>query len=149
MLFPKKVAHRKWQSNRKSDAKLLRPATRGITVAFGDWGLQATTPSRVRSNQIEAARRVISRTLGKTGKIWIRIFPDQPVTKKAAEVPMGKGKGDPDHFVFEVAPGRILFEVQGVSDELAQKALRKAVAKLPLKAKVVSKAQASVTGDNA
>jgi large subunit ribosomal protein L16 len=139
MLFPKKVAHRKWQVGRKSPEKLARPETRGITVAFGEYGLKATTPSRVRSNQIEAARRVISRTLGKTGKIWIRIFPDQPITQKAAEVPMGKGKGDPDHFVFEVAPGRILFEVEGVPEELARKALRKAVAKLPLKAKVVTR----------
>lgn len=141
MLFPKKVAHRKWQVGRKSLAKRSRPETRGITVAFGDFGLKATTPSRVRSNQIEAARRVISRTIGKTGQIWIRIFPDQPITQKAAEVPMGKGKGDPDHFVFEVAPGRVLFEVKGVPEELARKALRKAVAKLPLKAKVVSRAE--------
>lgn len=141
MLFPKKVAHRKWQTGRKSPEKLARPATRGITVAFGDFGLKATSPSRVRSNQIEAARRVISRTIGKTGKIWIRIFPDQPITQKAAEVPMGKGKGDPDHFVFEVAPGRVLFEVAGVPEDIARKALRKAVAKLPLKAKVVTRAE--------
>jgi large subunit ribosomal protein L16 len=141
MLFPKKVAHRKWQSNRKSPDKLNKPDTRGITVAFGEFGLKATTPSRVKSNQIEAARRVISRTLGKTGKIWIRIFPDRPITKKAAEVPMGKGKGDPDHFVFDVSPDRVLFEVSGVPEELARKALRKAVAKLPLKAKVVSRAE--------
>lgn len=141
MLFPKKVAHRKWQTGRKSEAKLNRPATRGTTIAFGEFGLQATTPSRVRSNQIEAARRVISRTLGKTGQIYIRIFPDRPITKKAAEVPMGKGKGDLDHYVFEVEPGRILFEVKGAtSEELARKALRKAVNKLPLKAKVVAKA---------
>ena len=91
----------------------------------------------MRSNQIEAARRVISRTLGKTGKIWIRIFPDKPITKKAAEVPMGKGKGDPDHFVFEVRPGRIVFEVEGVSEEIAKEAFRKAVTKLPLTGKLV------------
>lgn len=137
MLFPKKVKHRKWQVGRKSPAKLQRPDTRGVTVAFGSYGLKATTPSRVRSNQIEAARRVISRTLGKTGKIWIRIFPDKPITKKPAEVGMGKGKGDPDHFVFEVAPGRVLFEIDGVSEEIAREALRKAAAKLPLKAKFV------------
>ena len=98
MLFPKKVKHRKWQVGRKSEEKRNRPDTRGVTVAFGSYGLKATSPSRVRSNQIEAARRVISRTLGKTGKIWIRIFPDKPITKKPAEVGMGKGKGDPDHF---------------------------------------------------
>ncbi len=141
MLFPKKVAHRKWQTGRKSEEKRNRPATRGITVAFGEFGLQATTSSRVRSNQIEAARRVISRTLGKTGQIYIRIFPDRPITQKAAEVPMGKGKGDLDHYVFEVEPGRIIFEVKGAtSEELARKALRKAVNKLPLKARVVTKA---------
>lgn len=141
MLFPKKVAHRKWQSNRKSPEKLAKPDTRGVKVSFGEFGLKATTPSRVKSNQIEAARRVISRTIGKTGKIWIRIFPDRPITKKAAEVPMGKGKGDPDHFVFEVSPDRIIFEVSGVPEEIARKALKKAVAKLPLKAKVVSRAE--------
>ncbi|MCB9811239.1 MAG: 50S ribosomal protein L16 [Candidatus Nomurabacteria bacterium] len=137
MLFPKKVKHRKWQVGRKSPEKLSRPDTRGITVAFGTYGLRATSPSRVKSNQIEAARRVISRTLGKTGRIWIRIFPDQPITKKAAEVPMGKGKGDPEYFVFEVHPGRILFEVEGVPEDLAREAFRKAVAKLPLQGKLV------------
>jgi len=139
MLFPKKVKHRKWQVGRKSEAKRNRPDTRGITVAFGDYGLKATTASRVTPNQLEAARRVISRTMGKTktGKIWIRVFPDRPVTKKAAEVPMGKGKGDPDHFVSEVRPERILFEIKGVSEEVAREALRKAAAKLPLKAKFV------------
>lgn len=137
MLFPKKVKHRKWQVGRKNEERLNRPETRGITVAFGSYGLKATSPSRVTSNQIEAARRVISRTLGKTGKIWIRIFPDKPVTKKPAEVGMGKGKGDPDHFVFEVRPGRILFEVEGVSEEVAREAMRKATAKLPLQAKFV------------
>lgn len=139
MLFPKKVKHRKWQSARKSEEKLSRPDTRGITVAFGSYGLKATSPSRVKSNQIEAARRVISRTLGKTGRVWIRIFPDRPITKKAAEVPMGKGKGDLDHYVFEVAPGRILFEVDGVTEEVAREALRKATAKLPVTGRVVTR----------
>jgi len=144
MLFPKKTKHRKWQVMRKSSAKLMAPETRGITVAFGDYGLKATTQSRVNSNQIEAARRVISRTLGKTGRIWIRIFPDRPVTKKAAEVPMGKGKGDPDHFMFEVRPGRVLFEIDGVSEEVAREALRKAACKLPLKAKFVRREETRV-----
>lgn len=139
MLFPKKVKHRKWQVGRKSEEKRNRPETRGVTVAFGSYGLKATTASRVRSNQIEAARRVISRTLGKTGKIWIRIFPDKPITKKAAEVPMGKGKGDPDHFVFEVAPGRVLFEVDGVPEDVAREAMRKAAAKLPVKGRFVTR----------
>lgn len=139
MLFPKKVKHRKWQVGRKSETSLNRPDTRGTSVAFGSYGLKATTPSRVKSNQIEAARRVISRTLGKTGKVWIRIFPDRPVTQKAAEVPMGKGKGDPDHFVFEVAPGRIIFEVDGVTEKVAREAMRKATAKLPLKGRFVTR----------
>lgn len=137
MLFPKKVKHRKWQIGRKNEQKLMKPDTRGLTVAFGSYGLKATSPSRVKSNQIEAARRVISRTLGKTGRIWIRIFPDKPITKKPAEVGMGKGKGDPDHFVFEVAPGRILFEVEGVPEDVAREAMRKATAKLPLTARFV------------
>lgn len=137
MLFPKKVKHRKWQIGRMSEEKRQRPDTRGITVSYGSYGLKALTDARVKSNQIEAARRVISRTMGKAGKAWIRIFPDRPVTKKAAEVPMGKGKGDPDHFVFEVRPGRILFEVDGVSEEVAREAFRKATAKLPLQGKFV------------
>ncbi len=142
MLVPKKVKHRKWQTNRISEARRQRPDTRGITVAHGQYGLKATSGGRLRSNQIEAARRVISRTLGKTGKIWIRVFPDRPITKKAAEVPMGKGKGDPDHFVFEVRPDRILFEVSGVKEEVAREAFRKATAKLPVKAKFVRKSEA-------
>lgn len=139
MLFPKKVKHRKWQIGRRHPDKLKLPDTRGTTIAFGAFGLKATSQSRVKSNQIEAARRVISRTLGKTGKIWIRIFPDKPMTKKPAEVGMGKGKGDPDHFVFEVLPGRVLFEIDGVTEAVAREALRKATAKLPVKAKVVTR----------
>jgi large subunit ribosomal protein L16 len=137
MLVPKKVKHRKWQTNRISEARRNRPATRGTTVSHGKYGLKATSASRVKSNQIEAARRVISRTVGKTGRVWIRIFPDRPITKKAAEVPMGKGKGDPDHFVFEVQPERIIFEIDGVSEAIAKEAVRKATAKLPMKAKFV------------
>jgi len=137
MLFPKKVKHRKWQTQRKSEAKRNRPDTRGITISYGSYGLKATSGCRIKSNQIEAARRVISRTMGKAGKSWIRIFPDRPVTRKAAEVPMGKGKGDPDHFVFEVRPGRILFEIDGVSEEIAREALRKATAKLPVNTRFV------------
>ena len=144
MLFPKKTKHRKWQVMRKNPAKLMAPDTRGVSVAFGEYGLKANTNARVDSNQIEAARRVISRTLGKTGRIWIRIFPDRPVTQKAAEVPMGKGKGDPDHFMFEVRPGRILFEVGGVPEEVAREAMRKAACKLPLKAKFVRREETRV-----
>lgn len=144
MLFPKKVKHRKWQVGRKSEANRATPDTRGVTVAFGSYGLKALTPARVESRQIEAARRVISRTLGKTGKIWIRIFPDKPVTKKPAEVGMGSGKGDPDHFMFEVHPGRILFEVEGVSEAVAREAFRKATAKLPVKGKCVAREETTV-----
>lgn len=139
MLFPKKVKHRKWHTDRKSETKLARPETRGITVAFGTFGLKAETPSRVAANQIEAARRAMTRFAGKTAKIWIRIFPDRPVTKKAAEVPMGKGKGDPDHYVFQVRPGRVLFEIDGVTEVVAREALRKAGTKLPVKTKIVAR----------
>jgi large subunit ribosomal protein L16 len=139
MLFPKKVKHRKWQTGRKNPAKLLRPDTRGTTVAFGSYGLKATTSHRITSNQIEAARKVLSRATGKGGKLWIRIFPDRPVTQKAAEVGMGKGKGDPKHFVFEVRPGRVMFEVDGISETVARDALRRAGSKLPVKVSVVTR----------
>ncbi len=139
MLFPKKVKHRKWQNARKSPEKLARPDTRGITVSFGSYGMKATTAARVTSNQIEAARKVLSRATGKTGKMWIRIFPDRPVTAKPAEVGMGKGKGDPKGFVFEVRPGRVLFELDGVEDVKARDAIRRAGAKLPVKINVVTR----------
>lgn len=139
MLFPKKVKHRKWQTGRKSPEKLSRPDTRGTTVAFGSHGMKATTASRVTSNQIEAARKVLTRVTGKGGKLWIRIFPDRPVTQKPAEVGMGSGKGDPKYFVFEVRPGRILFELDGVADAAARDAMRRAGAKLPLKVTVVTR----------
>lgn len=139
MLFPKKVKHRKWQTGRKSPEKLMRPETRGTTVSFGSHGMKATTPHRVTSNQIEAARKVLTRVTGKGGKLWIRIFPDRPVTQKPAEVGMGSGKGDPKHFVFEVRPGRILFELDGVEDKVARDAMRRAGAKLPLKTTVVTR----------
>ncbi len=139
MLFPKKVKHRKWQNARLSEAKLARPETKGVDVSFGAFGLKAETPARVAANQIEAARRAMQRHAGKTAKVWIRIFPDRPVTKKAAEVPMGKGKGDPDRYVFEVRPGRVLFEIDGVTEIVAREALRKAGCKLPIKTKVVAR----------
>lgn len=138
MLFPKKVKHRKWQRMRKNPTKVSAD-TRGIDLAFGQYGLKATTDVRVRSNQIEAARRTISRAIGKNGRTWIRIFPDRPWTQKAAEVGMGKGKGDMQGFEFQVWPGRIIFEVDGVSEEVAKEALRKAAAKLPLKGRFVTR----------
>ena len=139
MLFPKKVKHRKWQTGRKNPEKLARPATRGTTLAFGSFGIKAQSGARVRSNQIEAARRALARSITKSGKVWIRIFPDKPYTQKAAEVGMGKGKGDLQGYVFEVKPGRMLFEVDGVPEAAAREGLRKAGAKLPCKVRVVSR----------
>ena len=138
MLFPKKVKHRKWQVGRKNPKK-VGVATRGITVAFGTYGLKAETHGRIKSNQIEAGRKTISRVLKKTGKMWIRIFPDRPYTSKPAEVKMGKGKGDLKGYEVEVRPGRVIYEVDGVSEEVAKDTLRKAGAKLPIKTKVVSR----------
>ena len=138
-LFPKKVKHRKWQTGRKNPAKLLRPATRGVNVDFGSHGLKAIGHARVNSNQIESARRAMSRHMGKVGRSWIRIFPDRPFTKKPAEVKMGKGKGDPQGYQSDVQPGRIIFEIDGVSDEVAREALRKAGTKLPVKTKIVTR----------
>lgn len=139
MLFPKKVKHRKWQRARRSDAAKNRFETRGLTVAFGSYGLKSAGYARIRSTQIESARRAITRTLGKTGRVWIRIFPDRPYTQKAAEVGMGKGKGDPQGYEVEVLAGRMLFEVDGVSREIAQEALRKAGTKLPMKTRFVAR----------
>lgn len=139
MLAPKKTKYRKWQTGRKHPDRLLKPDTRGVTVAFGSYGLKAMTPARITSNQIEAARRALSRASGKTSKIWIRVFPDRPVTKKPAEVRMGSGKGDLDHYVMEVRPGRILFEIDGATEAVAREALRKAGTKLPMKVRVVAR----------
>ena len=139
MLTPKKVKFRKWQTGR-SNPKRYSSDTRGIKLAFGSYGLKSETQARVRSIQIESARKVISRTLTKTGKYWIRIFPDRPYTAKAAEVGMGKGKGDPQGYCFDVLPGRIIFEVDGVDEIVAHEALRKAGSKLPLKTRIVSRA---------
>ncbi len=140
MLFPKKVKFRKSQTFRRN-AKRDMLASRGATMAFGSHGLKAVTHARVRSNQIESARKVIARNLGKTGKSWIRVFPDKPFTQKPPEVKLGKGKGDPVGYEVEVWPGRILFEVDGVVDTTAVKALVAAAKKLPLKAKVVTRHQ--------
>ena len=139
MLLPKKVKFRKWHTMRLNP-KAMTPETRGTKIAFGSYGLKAETQARVKSNQIESARKVISRTLTKSGKYWIRIFPDRPFTAKAAEVGMGKGKGDPQGYCFEVFPGRIIFEVDGVEEAVAKEALRKAGTKLPVKCRVVSRA---------
>jgi large subunit ribosomal protein L16 len=138
MLLPKKVKYRKWQSARRN-LKYPVIETRGIDLDFGSFGLKATSLGRVRSNQIEAARKVLTRSAGKFGKVWIRIFPDRPYTQKPPEVPMGSGKGDPQGYCVEVKPGRVIFEVDGLEAAAATEALRKAGTKLPLKTKVVSR----------
>lgn len=138
MLLPKKVKYRKWHTMRKNPLK-VGVASRGAEVSFGSFGLKAVEPMRIRSNQIEAARKVISRTIGKTGKIWIRIFPDMPYTQKPAEVKLGKGKGDLAGYVAPVKPGRVLFEVDGVTEAIAREALRKAGTKLPVKTRVIAR----------
>lgn len=138
MLIPKKVKFRKWQTGR-SNPKTRTADTRGIKLAFGSFGLKSESQARVRSTQIESARKVISRTLTKTGKYWVRIFPDRPYTAKAAEVGMGKGKGDPQGYCFDVLPGRIIFEVDGAEEKVAREALRKAGTKLPIKTRVVAR----------
>ncbi len=136
MLFPKKVKHRKWHRMRKNPNKEM-VATKGVSVSFGSYGLKTSEAGEITSNQIEAARRALTRFTQKTGKIWIRIFPHKPLTKKAAEVGMGKGKGDPDRFVAEVKPGRVLFELDGVSEDVAKEAFRRASSKLAVKTRFV------------
>jgi len=138
MLFPKKVKHRKWQSDRWNRKK-KRVESRGTTLAYGSYGLKAETESRITSNQIEAARRVLSRNVGKTGRVWIRVFPDRPYTQKGAEVPMGKGKGDPQGFVVEILPGRIIFEIDGVTYAQAKEAIRKAGSKVAVRTRMVQR----------
>ena len=138
MLFPKKVKYRKWHTMRRNPAR-VGVATRGVTVAFGSFGLKAMGAARIRSQQIEAARKVLSRSIGKTGRLWIRIFPDMPFTKKPAEVKLGKGKGDLEGYVAPVLAGRVLFEVDGTDEATAREALRKAGTKLPVKTKVVAR----------
>lgn len=124
---------------RKHPDRLMAPDTRGITVAFGSFGLKAMTPARITSNQLEAARRALTRAAGKTAKVWTRVFPDRPFTQKAAEVGMGSGKGDVQGYVVEVRPGRVIFEVDGAPEAMAREALRKAGTKLPIKAKVIAR----------
>ena len=139
MLAPKKTKHRKWQTGRKNPNTWSKPDTRGLTVSFGTYGLKAMTPARITGNQIEAARRALSRAAGKGAKVWIRVFPDRPFTQKAAEVGMGSGKGDVAGYVMEVRPGRVIFEVDGIPEALSREALRKAGTKLPMKVRVVTR----------
>lgn len=134
MLSPKRVKYRKQMKGRTKGF-----ATRGNTVAFGHYGLMALEPGWVSSRQIEASRVAMTREMKRGGKVWIRIFPDKPITKKPAETRMGKGKGNPEGWVAVVKPGRVLFEVEGVSEEIARRAMRLAAAKLPVKTRFVAR----------
>ncbi len=136
MLVPKKVKHRKWQKGR-SRRRLLE--TRGTDLDFGQFGLKALEPSWLNSRQIEAARKAIMGRFKRAGRLWIRVFPDKPVTKQAPEKTLGGGKGSVDHYVFPVKPGRIIFEVDGVEGQTAEEALRIASHKLPFKSKIIKK----------
>ncbi len=138
MLMPKRVKYRKQMRGR-----VRGKATRGVEVAFGEYGLQALEPAWITSRQIEAARRAIVRHVRRRGKYWVRIFPDKPVTAKPAETRMGKGKGAVDHWVAVVRPGRIMFELSGVSEEMAREAMRLASHKLPIKCQFVKREEIS------
>jgi large subunit ribosomal protein L16 len=136
MLMPKKVKHRKQMKGRMTGV-----ANRGAAISFGEYGLKTLEPGWITDRQIEAARIAMTRHVKRGGKIWIRMFPDKPITKKPAETRMGKGKGAPDHWVAVVKPGRILYEIEGVTEELAREAMRLAAQKLPVKCKFVSRAE--------
>jgi large subunit ribosomal protein L16 len=127
MLQPARRKYRKEQKGRNTGL-----ATRGASVAFGEFGLKATTRGRLTSRQIEAARRAMTRHIKRGGRIWIRIFPDKPISRKPAEVRMGNGKGNPEYYVAEIQPGKVLYEMDGVDESLAREAFRLAAAKLPL-----------------
>jgi len=135
MMIPKKVKHRKWQKGRNK-GRLVE--TRGTKLTYGSLGLQASEAAWINSRQIEAARKAIVFFLKKGGKLWIRIFPDKPVTKRPPEVTMGGGKGAVDHYVFPVRPGRMLFEIDGLQEVTAREALRRAAHKLPIKTRVIT-----------
>lgn len=132
MLMPKKVKHRKWHKG-----TTRRVSTRGDELSFGSFGLKAMESSWITARQIEAARRAMTHFIQRGGKIWIRVFPDKPITRKGNETPMGKGKGAVDHFVVSVAPGRILFEMDGVPEKVAAEAMRLAANKLPIKTRFI------------
>ncbi|MDO8584316.1 MAG: 50S ribosomal protein L16 [bacterium] len=135
MLIPKKVKHRKWQKGR---ARNIRIASDKVELAFGSYGLKAITPAWATSQQIEAARRVLTRYIKRGGKIWIRVFPDKPITRKGAETPMGAGKGAVDHYVAMIRPGTIMFEMDGIPAAEAKKALESAAYKLASVCKFVT-----------
>ena len=134
MLLPKRVKYRRVQRGR-----LTGKATRGNVVSYGDFGLQALEPAWITSNQIEAARIAMTRYIKRGGQVWIKIFPDKPITEKPAETRMGSGKGSPEYWVAVVKPGRVLFEINGVTEEQAREAMRLAAHKLPIKCKFVKR----------
>jgi len=134
ILMPKKVKHRKWRKGRSRGLE-----SRATELAFGTFGLKSLETRWISARQIEAARRSILRYMKKGGKLWLRIFPDKPVTRKGIEVPMGGGKGSVEFYVFPIKPGRIIFELDGVKEEVAREALRTAAAKLPIKTKFVKR----------
>ena len=134
MLIPRRVKHRKQHHPKRSGQ-----ATGGTKVSFGDFGIQALTPAYVTNRQIESARIAMTRHIKRGGKVWINIYPDRPLTKKPAETRMGSGKGSPEWWVANVKPGRVLFELAGVSDEVAREALTRAIHKLPLKARIIKR----------
>ena len=136
MLLPKRVKFRKWQ--RMATRRKLKE-TRGVALAFGSYGLKAEEACWVNSKQLEAARKAMTNYVQRGGKIWIRIFPDHPITTKGAEVPMGGGKGAVDHYVVPVKPGRVLFEMDGISEDVAKEAMRLASHKLPIKTRFVKR----------
>jgi large subunit ribosomal protein L16 len=135
MLMPKKVKHRKMMKGRMTGL-----AIRGASISFGEYGLKALEPAWITDRQIEAARIAMTRHIKRGGKIWIRMFPDKPITKKPAETRMGKGKGAPEYWVAVVKPGRILYEIEGVPEDIAREAMRLAAQKLPIKVKFVTRA---------
>ncbi len=134
MLLPKRVKYRRVMRGR-----MTGKASRGNTVCYGDFGIQATQPGWITSNQIEAARIAMTRYTKRGGKVWIKIFPDKPITEKPAETRMGSGKGSPEYWVAVVKPGRVMFEIGGIQEEVAREALRLAIHKLPIKCKIVAK----------
>ncbi len=134
ILAPRKVKHRKWRKGR-----LKGKSSRGTEIAFGSFGLKSLETHWISARQIEASRRAIIRYLKKGGKLWIRIFPDKPVTRKGTEVPMGGGKGGVSHYVFPIKPGRIIFEIEGVKEEVAKEAFKVAADKLPIKTKFIKR----------
>ncbi len=134
MLIPRKVKHRKQHHPKRSGT-----ATGGTKVHFGEFGIQALSPAYVTNRQIEAARIAMTRHIKRGGKVWINIYPDRPLTKKPAETRMGSGKGSPEWWVANVKPGRVLFELSGVSEEIAREAMTRAIHKLPLKARIIKR----------